>query len=497
MARLGSGEPHDRSTSDEMNDEVKQAIVAAEDQTFWTNKGVDFTGVMRAAWNNFTGGQTQGASTLTQQYARQAMDLKGATYSRKLREAVIAWKLDDKYSKKDILGFYLNTVPFGRGTHGVEAAAQAFFGKTVERRAGRPSRSPSPRRCCWSRSSSSPSPTRTTRPAIPGYDPTSGPVAKQNATDRWDYVRGGMVELGYLNQAQADALAFPTTVCRTTRRRRPPIWTRPPVWSSSTRSPSCGSRPCSRASPRATSKTAASRSSPRSTSGPRTPRSRRPTSRTRRHAGDRPGPTGGLAGRALVAIQPGTGRVLAYFGGQRQGAGADYAGWYYDEDGGRPATAPTRPGSTFKVYDLVHRAQEGDLANSYWDSPPTDEGVPGGGPDQGQLGPIHNAGPTTCTPVCPLCKAAVEVAEHSVLRPDPAPRRGQRAGHRPRRRDRLHEGRARTSARPAHGRHRRTMVPEHLRHRAGHRPVRRSRCSTTPTAWPPSPPAGSGPRRIS
>src|SRR5258706_4103075 len=119
----------------EMNDAVKQSIVAAEDQTFWTNQGVDFGSIQLAAWNNATGGDTQGASTITQQYARIAADLKGVTYSRKLREAVMAWKLDDRYTKDQILGFYLNTVPFGRGAYGIEAAAQTFFGKTANRNA--------------------------------------------------------------------------------------------------------------------------------------------------------------------------------------------------------------------------------------------------------------------------------------------------------------------------------------------------------------------------
>jgi membrane peptidoglycan carboxypeptidase len=82
-----------------------------------------------------TGGSTQGASTITQQYARLAFDLKGATYNRKLREAVLAWKIDDQLSKKEILESYLNSVPFGRNTYGIEAAAQAYFGKTVKKSA--------------------------------------------------------------------------------------------------------------------------------------------------------------------------------------------------------------------------------------------------------------------------------------------------------------------------------------------------------------------------
>src|SRR5262249_12019475 len=138
MAKLGV-ENRTILRFDEMNDAVKQAIVAAEDRTFWTNKGVDFRAVLRAAWNNVTGGQTQGASTISQQYARIAADLKGVTYSRKLREAVMAWKLDDKYSKQEILEFYLNTVAFGRGAYGIEAASQAFFGKSANTNAPRSS----------------------------------------------------------------------------------------------------------------------------------------------------------------------------------------------------------------------------------------------------------------------------------------------------------------------------------------------------------------------
>ena len=131
MATLGT-ENRTILTYDEMSDAVKQAIVAAEDRTFWTHAGVDLSSVLRAAWNNATGGQTQGASTITQQYARIAADLDGISYARKAREAMLAWKLNRAHSKEDILSFYLNTVPFGRGAYGIEAAAQTFFGKTVE-----------------------------------------------------------------------------------------------------------------------------------------------------------------------------------------------------------------------------------------------------------------------------------------------------------------------------------------------------------------------------
>src|SRR6266536_371296 len=117
---------------DQIPKTVKDAVVATEDKDFYHNSGISFTGILRAAWNNVTGGQRQGASTITQQYARNIADLKGITYSRKLREAVLAMKLSDTYKKDVILTAYLNTVYFGRQSYGIEAAAQAYFAKNAK-----------------------------------------------------------------------------------------------------------------------------------------------------------------------------------------------------------------------------------------------------------------------------------------------------------------------------------------------------------------------------
>ncbi|MEV0647979.1 transglycosylase domain-containing protein [Phytomonospora sp. NPDC050363] len=117
---------------EQIPEHVKFAVIAAEDETFYTNPGVDFKGVMRAFWNNITGGQKQGASTITQQYAGIAANMRDeATYGRKAREAVIAMKLDDEYSKDEILGFYLDVVYIGRSAYGIGAASLAFYGKPV------------------------------------------------------------------------------------------------------------------------------------------------------------------------------------------------------------------------------------------------------------------------------------------------------------------------------------------------------------------------------
>jgi membrane peptidoglycan carboxypeptidase len=107
---------------------LQHAVIAAEDRSFYENEGVDFAGIVRAAWNNATGGERQGASTITQQYARKIAELTEDSYSRKVEEAAVAMKLADKYTKDEILGFYLNTVYFGRA-YGVEAAAYAYFGR--------------------------------------------------------------------------------------------------------------------------------------------------------------------------------------------------------------------------------------------------------------------------------------------------------------------------------------------------------------------------------
>ena len=110
---------------------VKQAVIAAEDRSFYEHNGVSLRGITRAAWANLTGGEvSQGGSTIDQQYIKNAV-LKDSsrTISRKIREAVLAIKLERRHTKEEILGFYLNTIYLGRGAYGIEAAANAYFNK--------------------------------------------------------------------------------------------------------------------------------------------------------------------------------------------------------------------------------------------------------------------------------------------------------------------------------------------------------------------------------
>ncbi len=106
------------------------ALLAREDSRFYRHRGVDYRGVARAIVRNVKDRTfTQGASTLTMQLARVSFDIRDKTLHRKLLEAMLARRIEQKYSKSDILSFYANRVYFGTGLFGVERASQAYFGK--------------------------------------------------------------------------------------------------------------------------------------------------------------------------------------------------------------------------------------------------------------------------------------------------------------------------------------------------------------------------------
>jgi penicillin-binding protein 1A len=113
---------------------VGEAVIASEDRGFYEHGGISPRGILRAAWANLTGGEVQqGGSTITQQYVKQAvLQDPSRTISRKVKEAILAIKLERRYSKKEILGFYLNTIYFGRGAYGIEAAARVYFDTHAE-----------------------------------------------------------------------------------------------------------------------------------------------------------------------------------------------------------------------------------------------------------------------------------------------------------------------------------------------------------------------------
>jgi membrane peptidoglycan carboxypeptidase len=172
---------------------VGQAVVAAEDRTFFENQGVSITGMARAFYNNITGGKTQGGSTLTQQYVeRYYVGSTTTSYLGKAKETLMAIKIAQTETKEQILGRYLNTIYFGRDSYGIDAASLAYFGHssaelTVPEAAMLAGIIPSPN----------------------NWDPA---VSPDKAEQRWNYVLDHMVEDGYVTQADRDAMTFPAVV---------------------------------------------------------------------------------------------------------------------------------------------------------------------------------------------------------------------------------------------------------------------------------------------
>ncbi|MFI0356586.1 transglycosylase domain-containing protein [Actinomadura sp. 9N407] len=130
IGRLGKN--REMITLDKVPKHVQEAVIAAENRSFWEDSGFDPKGLSRAVWNNVSGGSTQGGSTITQQLAKNYYLSDERTMSRKFKEMFISLKLEDELgSKEEILEQYLNTIYFGRNAYGIQAASKAFFNKDV------------------------------------------------------------------------------------------------------------------------------------------------------------------------------------------------------------------------------------------------------------------------------------------------------------------------------------------------------------------------------
>jgi len=171
----------------EMPDTVKNAVVAAEDRSFWTNPGIDIKGILRAAFSNVSGNNTQGASTITQQYVKILYLTSERSYKRKVKEAVVARKLAKEQTKEQVLEGYLNTIYFGRGAYGIEAAAHAYFDVPAKKLTLRQSAVLA---------------SVINNPTL--FDPANGADNKQALLGRYQYILNGMVDMGELDAAQAD-----------------------------------------------------------------------------------------------------------------------------------------------------------------------------------------------------------------------------------------------------------------------------------------------------
>jgi membrane peptidoglycan carboxypeptidase len=191
----------ERRTKVEIDRDIKpltqNAVLAAENRTFYSDSGISPKGIARALYTNVRGGATQGGSTITQQLAKNMYLSHERTFKRKFSEFFIAIKLDRQREKKQILEDYLNTIYFGRGAHGIEAAAQAYYGPRVHAQ------------------DLSPGQSAVLAAMIRGpgfYDPDQGEGNLQRLQARFEYVLDGMVKMGALTPAQAANTKLPLPI---------------------------------------------------------------------------------------------------------------------------------------------------------------------------------------------------------------------------------------------------------------------------------------------
>ncbi|WP_291524517.1 transglycosylase domain-containing protein [Branchiibius sp. NY16-3462-2] len=181
-------------TLDKVPVQTQHAFLAAEDRNFYENKGVSPTGILRALWSNVRGGGIKGGgSTITQQYVKNYFLTQDQSLSRKLREAMIAIKIDQRYSKDQILEDYLNNVYFGRGAYGIQAGAQAYFGVDSDK---------------LTLNQGIFLASVINAPSL--FDPAYADGNLARAQSRAAYVADGMVDKGWLTEAERANLTLPS-----------------------------------------------------------------------------------------------------------------------------------------------------------------------------------------------------------------------------------------------------------------------------------------------
>src|ERR1700730_513007 len=119
---------------DQVSPYFTEAVLAREDTRFYQHKGIDWHGIVRALVRDLLSGSAkEGASSITQQLARNSLPLGGRTINRKILEAMVALRIEQKFTKQQILELYVNRIYFGSGCYGVETASQAYFGKNASK----------------------------------------------------------------------------------------------------------------------------------------------------------------------------------------------------------------------------------------------------------------------------------------------------------------------------------------------------------------------------
>ncbi|HET9172483.1 MAG TPA: transglycosylase domain-containing protein [Actinospica sp.] len=178
---------------------IQNAVVAQENKTFWTDPGVSYTGTVRALMVDLMGGSTQGGSTITQQYVKNAFLSQAQTTSRKIDEIFIALKLAKKYNKQTIMADYLNTSPFGRNTSGISAGVKAWFNISLAQMNKEPAYQQDSQAAFLSMMLNSPS------FYSEGWDPSVGTTAQQQAQTkalaRWQDTLANMYQYHLIKSA--------------------------------------------------------------------------------------------------------------------------------------------------------------------------------------------------------------------------------------------------------------------------------------------------------
>lgn len=173
----------------QMPQSMKDAAVAAENRTFWTDRGISVTGMVRAAFTILRGGEMQGGSTITQQYIKILYLNSERTFERKFKELFLAVKVGREASKEEILEGYLNTIYFGRGAYGIQAASKAYFNIDADQL-------DVPQSAFLATVLNNPG----------AYNP-SEPENQDRIAERYRYVLAGMEETGAITPEQAAAYA--------------------------------------------------------------------------------------------------------------------------------------------------------------------------------------------------------------------------------------------------------------------------------------------------
>jgi membrane peptidoglycan carboxypeptidase len=179
---------------------LRYAVMAAEDRNFYSNRAFSVTGMAQAVLSNvITFGNGRGGSTITQQYAKTAFLTSERSIQRKIKELVISLKLENALTKDQIFENYLNTIYFGRGSYGVQTAAQQYFNRNANQ---------------LSISQSAVIASILRSPGL--YDPVLSEDNKKRLDARFDYVISGMLEKKWITEAEAKAAKMPAVAPRTT-----------------------------------------------------------------------------------------------------------------------------------------------------------------------------------------------------------------------------------------------------------------------------------------